>query len=69
MLIEYYATDYEDIQIDRVLKPYAITNWFNPEENYYVLETEDDRVITALALLGIELYITNKDPENTENDK
>lgn len=58
MLIEYYATDQEDQHIERVLENFTILNWFNPEDGYYVLETEDERVLTLLSLLNIELYVS-----------
>lgn len=61
MLIEYTATDAEDRIIERALSYYHISNWFNPEEDYYVLETEDDRVVTTLALLNIDFVISSKD--------
>lgn len=67
MLIEYYATDDEDLRIERALAKFKIDEWFNPEEAYYVLETQDSRVITVLHLLGIELYIT--DHNNDKQDR
>ena len=60
MLIEYYATDYEDTQIEKALEKFKILEWFNPEDGYYVLETNDERVVTVLALLGIELWIASE---------
>jgi hypothetical protein len=60
MLIEYYATDYEDTQIEKALEKFEILEWFNPEDEYYVLETNDERVVTVLSLLGIELWITSE---------
>lgn len=60
MLIEYYATDYEDTQIEKALAKFEILEWFNPEDEYYVLETNDDRVVTVLHLLGIELWISSE---------
>lgn len=59
MLIEYCATDKEDQTITNALKKYTIKEWFNPEDLYYILETEDTEVITVMALLGIELHITD----------
>ena len=56
MIVEYYATDHQDQQLELALEKYHIINWFNPEDDYYVLETDDDRVITTMTLLGIELY-------------
>ena len=58
MLIEYYANDYEDRKIDEALKDFDIKDFYNPEEGYYVISTEDSRIVTILSLLGIELYIT-----------
>jgi hypothetical protein len=60
MLIEYYASDYEDTQIEKALEKFEILEWFNPEDEYYVLETNDERVVTVLSLLGIELWITSE---------
>lgn len=62
VLIEYYATEHEDCQIERALEHFDIKEWFNPEEGYYVLETNDPRVETVFALLGIEWYeVVNTD--------
>ena len=83
MLIEYYATEYEDRQIERALEHFDIVNWFNPEEGYYVIESYDPRIATVFALLNIEWYeVVDTDKswheyafgpvnnqENTENDK
>jgi hypothetical protein len=66
MIIEYYATDEQDRRIERALDAYDIKNWFNPEDGYYVLETNDDRVITTLSLLGIEVYYSNKTPDSLD---
>jgi hypothetical protein len=66
MIIEYYATDEQDRRIERALDAYDIVNWFNPEDGYYVLETNDDRVITTLSLLGIEVYYSNKTPDSLD---
>lgn len=59
MLIEYYATEEEDRRLERALEHYHIAEWFNPEEGYYVLDTEDPRVITTMTLMGIELWVTD----------
>ena len=61
MLIEYYASDYEDRKIDLALKDFDIKDWYNPEEGYYVISTQDSRIVTILSLLNIELYITETD--------
>jgi hypothetical protein len=66
MIIEYYATDEQDRRIERALDAYDIENWFNPSDGYYVLETIDDRVITTLSLLGIEVYYSNKTPDSLD---
>jgi hypothetical protein len=66
MIIEYYATDEQDRRIERALDAYDIVNWFNPEDGYYVLETNDDRVITTLSILGIEVYYSNKTPDSLD---
>lgn len=60
MIIEYYATDDEDTMLERVLEKYKIINWFNPEDGYYVLETDDPKVVTVMSLVGIELYISGE---------
>lgn len=56
MLIEYYATDREDDEIEKRLQHFHIKEWFNPEDGYFVLDTDDPRVATVFALLGIEWY-------------
>lgn len=61
MLIEYYATEREDRQIELNLKTLHIENWFNPEDQYYVIDTQDTRVITILCLMGIECWVTETD--------
>lgn len=63
MLIEYYATKSEDAAIDRAIEHLVIDNAFNPEDCYYVLETKDDRVLTIMSLMGIELYVTDNDKD------
>lgn len=60
MIIEYYATDHQDLQIEQALTNLVIKEWFNPEDYYYVLETDDDQVITILKLLGVDLYIAGE---------
>lgn len=57
MIIEYFADPEDDRHLEKVLTHYKITNWFNPDEGYYVIETDDDRVVTVLHLLGLELSI------------
>lgn len=61
MLIEYYATEHEDRQIDRALEHLHIDNAFNPEEGYYVIDTRDERVLTVMSLMGVEMYVTDTD--------
>lgn len=56
MLIEYYATDIEDKKLEKSLEHFDIKEWFNPEEGYYVIETDDERIATVFALLNIEWY-------------
>jgi hypothetical protein len=63
MLIEYYATDLEDRQLEKALDKFDILEWFNPEDGYFVLETNDQRVVTIMALFNLELYITERDYE------
>jgi len=60
MLIEYYATNEEDDKIFEWIDKLGIkyTEAFNPEDYYFVLETDDDRIITIMGLLGIEMYIS-----------
>ena len=60
MLIEYYATREEDDKVFEWIDKLGIvwTEAFNPEDYYYVLETDDDRIITIMGLLGIEMYIS-----------
>jgi len=62
MIIEYCATDEQDGQIEVLLKGYEILEWFNPEDEYYVLETLDVRVLTILCLFDIEIYVVKQDP-------
>jgi len=62
MIIEYCATDEQDGQIEVLLKGYEILEWFNPEDEYYVLETLDARVLTILCLFDIEIYVVKQDP-------
>jgi hypothetical protein len=60
MIIEYYATDEQDAVLERWLKGYKILEWFNPEDDYYVLETEEEAVITVLGIVGIEFYMSDQ---------
>ena len=62
MIIEYCAADEQDGQIEVLLKGYEILEWFNPEDEYYVLETLDARVLTILCLFDIEMYVVKQDP-------
>jgi hypothetical protein len=66
MLIEYYATDLEDRTITKALEKFNILEWFNPEESYYVLETDDERVVTILTMCGADVYISESSRENNE---
>ena len=66
MLLEYCASDTQDRLIERALKNIVIDEWFNPSDDYYVLETQDDRAVTILALLGIEVVLH---PAEQESDK
>lgn len=66
MILEYCASDCEDLKIERAFEHVHVINWFNPEDNFYVLETNDDRAVTILHLLGIEVFIH---PENQDSDK
>ena len=59
MLIEYIADDAEHDLITKWLDSYEILEWYNPEEYFFVLETQDSRVATVLGILGIEFYIVN----------
>ncbi len=59
MLIEYYATWEEDDVLEERIKHFHIQNAFNPEEGYFVLETDDERVLTVMRLMGIEMYVTD----------
>ena len=59
MLIEYYATEAEDDVLEARLKNFHISNAFNPEDGYFVLETDDPRVLTLMSLMGIEMYVTD----------
>lgn len=65
MLIEYYATLEEDRALERALQHFEIKEWFNPEDTYYVLETDDTTVITIMAVFGIEAYITDRNNEHS----
>jgi hypothetical protein len=66
MIIAYTATDAEDTRLERAFEHLHISNWFNPEENYYVLETEDSRVTTILAIFGIDFVVS--DTESPKNN-
>lgn len=59
MLIQYYASDAEDKRIESLLENYEIKEWFNPEENFYVMDTDDERIPTMLCLLDIEVYLVD----------
>ncbi len=61
MIVEYYATEEQDEQMSVLLKGYDIIEWFNPEDDYYVLETHDARVLTIMCLFDIEIYICKDD--------
>ena len=61
MLIEYYATDEEDKALERAIEHLHIDNAFNPEEGYYVIDTRDERVLTVMSLLNVEMYVTDTD--------
>ena len=61
MIIEYYATELEDRAIDRAIAHLHIDNAFNPEEGYYVIDTRDERVLTLMSLLNVEMYVTDTD--------
>jgi len=52
-LIAYWATEQQDKQIDSVVKHKG--NWFNPEEDYYVMEDPSESTLMLLALLGVEI--------------
>jgi hypothetical protein len=58
MLIEYYANDLEDAKIEDILQHFHIEHWYNPEDEYFVIKTNDERIVTILTLLGIEISIT-----------
>lgn len=61
MLIEYCADDEEFDKLTPWLKNCEIINWCNPEEGYFIIETQDHRVTTMLGLMGIEFYVINTD--------
>lgn len=67
MIIEYYADDVEDQRLEQALAHYHIKEWFNPEDTYFILETEDPRVITTMTLLGIELFISDSERDISKN--
>lgn len=58
MLIEYHATPRQDDLLERIFEKIHISEWFNPSENYYVIETDDDEVIEILASMNIRYSIT-----------
>jgi hypothetical protein len=60
MLIEYYATEAEDRELEKVLEHFEIKEWFNPDQYYYVLETDDPRVLTIMRVMNIELYVVGE---------
>lgn len=62
MLIEYYATKQEDDKLFDWMEKLDIkwTEAFNPEDYYYVLETDDTRVVTMMTLLNMEIYVSGE---------
>lgn len=52
-IIGYSATEEQDQHIERLTKHEG--NWFNPEEDYYVMEDPSEKTLLILALLGIEI--------------
>lgn len=65
MLIEYRATPRQDGLLEKAFAPYFIMEWFNPSEDYYVLETEDPRVVQTLNLMNIVYQITESANKTT----
>lgn len=59
MIIEYVATNQEDDCLFEWMERMNVkwTEAFNPEDNYFILETEDERVPTIMLFLGMEVYI------------
>lgn len=62
MLIEYYATEQEDDKLYKMIDKFGIhiKEAFNPEDYYYVLETDDERIVSIMTLLNIEMYISGE---------
>lgn len=60
MLIEYYATQHEDDKLFKMIDKFniEILEAFNPEDYYYVIETNDNRILSLMLLLNIESYVT-----------
>jgi len=60
MLIEYFASEQEDERLYQLIERFniKITEAFNPQDRYYVLETHDDRIVSLMLLCGIEAYIS-----------
>lgn len=58
MLIEYYTTLQQDDVLFEWMKNKDVkwTNAFNPEDDYFVLETDDKRVPTIMTLMGMHIY-------------
>lgn len=61
MLVEYYAYEEEDKALFKALENFNIINAFNPEDGYYILETDDERVITIMSLFNLELWVSNSE--------
>jgi hypothetical protein len=54
-IITYWANTVQDANIERMTKHTG--QWFNPEEDYYVMEDPSNETLTVLSLLGIEFDI------------
>jgi arsenate reductase-like glutaredoxin family protein len=62
VIIEYYATEQEDDKLFKLIQKFDIhiKEAFNPEDYYYVLETDDDRIVSIMTLLNIEMFIAGE---------
>jgi hypothetical protein len=52
-IITYYASEQEDEQITKLTDHQG--GWYNPSEDYYVMEDPSERTLLILHLLGVEL--------------
>lgn len=52
-IIGYWADDSTDKRIEQLIEHDG--EWFNPSEDYYVMENPSERTLLILALMGVEI--------------